>query len=93
MEHIHLRFMHGFESTQLAAIALAIARQEPSCGAIDPQVFLLAYAGITQAAPIDLDALAIAIRSGPGSADVAQGSFHNSIYVPYIGTKIVKITP
>jgi len=85
--------MHGFESTQLAAVALAIARKEPSCGAIDPEVLLFAYAGVTLAAPIDLVALAIAIGPGPGSAGVAQGSFHNSIYVPYIGTKIVKITP
>ena len=93
MQHIHLRFMHRFESTQLAAVALAIARQEPSCGSIDPEVLLLAYAGITQAAPIDLGALAIAISPGPGSAGVAQGPLHSCIYVPYIGTKIVKITP
>ncbi len=85
--------MHGFESTQLAAVALAIARKKPSRGAIDPEVLVFAYAGITLAAPIDLGAFAIGIGPGPGSAVVAQGSFHNSIYVPYIGTKIVKITP
>jgi len=85
--------MHGFESTQLAAVALAIARKEPSCGAIDPKVLLFAYAGITLAAPIDLGAFAIAIRSGLGSTGVTQWAFHTCIYVPYIGTKIVKITP
>ena len=85
--------MHGFESTQLTAVALAISRKEPSCGAINPKVLLFAYAGVTLAAPIDLGALAIAISPGPGSAGVTQWAFHNSIYVPYIGTKIVKITP
>jgi len=52
---------------------------------------LLAYAGVALAAPVYFDPLAIAICSGFGPTDFTQGSFHNVIYVPYIGTKNVKI--
>ena len=54
---------------------------------------LLAYAGVALAAPIYLGAFAIAIGSGFAPTGGTQGSFHNSIYVPYIGTKNVNITP
>ena len=53
---------------------------------------LLAYAGVALAAPIYFGAFAIAIGSGFAPAGGTQGSFHNSIYVPYIGTKNVRIT-
>ena len=85
--------MNRLEPTQLATRFLPVAAEEPTCGSIDPEIFFLAYAGVALAAPVYLGTFAIAIRSGLGPTGVAQWAFHTGIYVPYIGTKIIKITP
>ena len=85
--------MNRLEPTQLATRFLPIAAEEPACGSIDPEIFFLAYAGVALAAPVYLGTFFIAVGPGFGPACIAQGSFHHSIYVPYIGTKNVKIKP
>ncbi len=85
--------MYRLEPTQLAASLFPIAAEIPACGTIHPEIFLLAYAGIALAAPVYLGCFSIPIGPGITPACLAQWSFHSSIYVPYIGTKNVNITP
>ena len=85
--------MNRLEPTQFATRFLPIAAEKPACGSIDPEIFFLAYAGVALAAPVYLGCFSIPIGPGITPACLAQWSFHSSIYVPYIGTKNVNITP